>query len=230
MKMQRLKTIINFIDHNSIVADIGTDHGVVPIYLVEENIAKKVIATDISKPSLEKLKNKLQDKSGSLNIETRCSDGLESILPFEVDTIVISGMGGVLIEEILSHSINIAKTANRIILQPNNGADHLRRWLLNNGFYIVEEKDLYENKKYYTVLSVQTGIERTYSDKEYLYGRRLIESQSPVLFQYLKSLQKEKEIILSKLIKVGSSSAETRIDELKKEIKEIEEVLENYDT
>ncbi len=230
MKMQRLKTIINFIDHNSIVADIGTDHGVVPIYLVEENIAKKVIATDISKPSLEKLKNKLQDKSGSLNIETRCSDGLESILPFEVDTIVISGMGGVLIEEILSHSINIAKTANRIILQPNNGADHLRRWLLNNGFYIVEEKDLYENKKYYTVLSVQTGIERTYSDKEYLYGRRLIESQSPVLFQYLKSLQKEKEIILSKLIKVGSSSAETRIDELKKEITEIEEVLENYDT
>lgn len=230
MKMQRLKTIINFIDHNSIVADIGTDHGVVPIYLVEEKIAKKVIATDISKPSLEKLKNKLQDKSGSLNIETRCSDGLESILPFEADTIVISGMGGVLIEEILSHSIDIAKTANKIILQPNNGADHLRRWLLNNGFYIAEEKDLYENKKYYTVLCVQTGIERAYSDKEYLYGRRLIENQSPVLFQYLKSLQKEKEIILSKLIKVGSSSAEKRMDELKKEIKEIEEVLEHYDT
>lgn len=230
MKMQRLKTIIHFIEKNSIVADIGTDHGVVPIYLIEENIAKKVIATDISKPSLEKLENKLQEKAGSLNIETRCSDGLKQILPFEVDTIIISGMGGVLIEEILSHFIETAKTASTLILQPNNAVDHLRRWLLYNGFYIENEKDLFENRKYYTILCVKRGLDKPYTETEYKFGRRLIENQSIVLKKYLIHLKDEKSSILTKLNSIGSSSASERINELQKDINEINEVIEAYDS
>ena len=101
MASLRLKKICNLVDENSIVADIGTDHGIIPIELSKNNMSKKIIATDISKSCLEKLEQKLIYNSNIVNIETRVSDGLDCFDEFEVDTIIISGMGGILIKEIL---------------------------------------------------------------------------------------------------------------------------------
>ena len=126
MISKRLKLICDFVEKDSIVADIGTDHGLIPLYLSKNNISKKVIATDISKNSLSKLENILESNSFINCIDIRVSDGLNGLNEFEVDTIIISGMGGILISEILKSSINIAKSANRIILSPNNSLYHLR--------------------------------------------------------------------------------------------------------
>lgn len=230
MKMQRIKTIIRFIEKNSIVADIGTNHGVVPIYLLEENISKKVIATDISQNSLDKLENKLSEKPSELNIITRCSDGLKDIKPFEVDTIVISGMGGFLIEEILSSSLEVAKSSSKLILQPNNSIDHLRGWLNRNGFIIQEENDLFEKEIYYSVLCVLSGLEEPYNQTELKYGRSLIDNKSEVLREYLIRQIKEKEGILKQLERNDSIAVRERISELKKDIKEMNEVLKIYET
>lgn len=230
MKMQRIKTIISFIEKNSIVADIGTDHGVVPIYLLEENISKKVIATDISQNSLDKLENKLAEKPSDLNIVTRCSDGLKDIKPYEADTIVISGMGGFLIEDILSSSLEVAKSSSKLILQPNNSIDHLRGWLNRKGFVIQKEKDLFEKGIYYSVLCVRSGLEEKYSPIELKYGRSLINSKSAVLREYLMMQQSEKEGIVKQLERNDSISIRERITELKKDIEEIDEVLKIYET
>ena len=145
----RLKKICNLVDINSIVADIGTDHGIIPIELSKSCISKKIIATDISKNSLEKLEHKLIYNSNIVNIETRVSDGLYCFDEFEVDTIIISGMGGILIKEILEKNLSVAKTANSLILSPNNSLDILRKFLLQNNFVIEKEDDVIENKKYY---------------------------------------------------------------------------------
>ncbi|MDL2310920.1 class I SAM-dependent methyltransferase, partial [Peptostreptococcaceae bacterium OttesenSCG-928-C18] len=152
MNQERLIKIANLIGKNSIVADIGTDHGLIPIFLSENNISKKIIASDISERSLSKLVDKLEYNPHILNIETRVSDGLKKIHPFEMDTIVIAGMGGILITRILDESINIAKSANDLILQANNGLCELRKFLHNNGFYISDEDDVIENGKYYQII------------------------------------------------------------------------------
>ncbi|MBF1276606.1 MAG: SAM-dependent methyltransferase, partial [Parvimonas micra] len=107
MASLRLKKICNLVDENSIVADIGTDHGIIPIELSKNNMSKKIIATDISKSCLEKLEQKLIYNSNIVNIETRVSDGLDCFDEFEVDTIIISGMGGILIKEILEKNLNV---------------------------------------------------------------------------------------------------------------------------
>ena len=98
----RLEKIVEFVDNNSIVADIGTDHGLVPIYLSKNKIAKRIIGIDVSEKSLLKLKLKIENNMKYQNIYPIVSDGLKALKPFEVDTIIISGMGGLLISKILS--------------------------------------------------------------------------------------------------------------------------------
>ena len=172
----RLKKICDLVDENSIVADIGTDHGIIPIELSKNHIAKKIIATDISEDSLEKLEQKLIYNSNIVNIETRVSDGLDCFNEFEVDTIIISGMGGILIKEILERNLTVAKSANNLI--NTIISIFMRGFLLQNNFVIEKEDDVIENKKYYQILKVKRGKDFYRNDYEYLYGKLLIKNKS----------------------------------------------------
>lgn len=153
----------------------------------KNHIAKKIIATDISEDSLEKLEQKLIYNSNIVNIETRVSDGLDCFNEFEVDTIIISGMGGILIKEILERNLTVAKSANNLILSPNNSLDVLRKFLLQNNFVIEKEDDVIENKKYYQILKVKRGKDFYRNDYEYLYGKLLIKNKSENLKLFLEN-------------------------------------------
>ncbi len=222
----RLKKICNLVDINSIVADIGTDHGIIPIELSKSCISKKIIATDISKNSLEKLEHKLIYNSNIVNIETRVSDGLYCFDEFEVDTIIISGMGGILIKEILEKNLSVAKTANSLILSPNNSLDILRKFLLQNNFVIEKEDDVIENKKYYQILKVKSGKDFYRNGYEFLYGKLLIKNKSENLRIFLENELKKYENILDK-INLASKSNE-RILEITNLINEIRGILNEF--
>lgn len=222
----RLKKICNLVDINSIVADIGTDHGIIPIELSKSCISKKIIATDISKNSLEKLEHKLIYNSNIVNIETRVSDGLYCFDEFEVDTIIISGMGGILIKEILEKNLSVAKTANSLILSPNNSLDILRKFLLQNNFVIEKEDDVIENKKYYQILKVKRGKDFFRNGYEFLYGKLLIKNKSENLRIFLENELKKYENILDK-INLASKSNE-RILEITNLINEIRGILNEF--
>ncbi|MFT4444622.1 tRNA (adenine(22)-N(1))-methyltransferase [Parvimonas sp. G1967] len=222
----RLKKICNLVDINSIVADIGTDHGIIPIELSKSCISKKIIATDISKNSLEKLEHKLIYNSNIVNIETRVSDGLYCFDEFEVDTIIISGMGGILIKEILEKNLSVAKTANSLILSPNNSLDILRKFLLQNNFVIEKEDDVIENKKYYQILKVKRGKDFYRNSYEFLYGKLLIKNKSENLRIFLENELKKYENILDK-INLASKSNE-RILEITNLINEIRGILNEF--
>ncbi|EGV09175.1 hypothetical protein HMPREF9127_1054 [Parvimonas sp. oral taxon 393 str. F0440] len=222
----RLKKICNLVDINSIVADIGTDHGIIPIELSKSCISKKIIATDISKNSLEKLEHKLIYNSNIVNIETRVSDGLYCFDEFEVDTIIISGMGGILIKEILEKNLSVAKTANSLILSPNNSLDILRKFLLQNNFVIEKEDDVIENKKYYQILKVKRGKDFYRNAYEFLYGKLLIKNKSENLRIFLENELKKYENILDK-INLASKSNE-RILEITNLINEIRGILNEF--
>ena len=222
----RLKKICDLVDENSIVADIGTDHGIIPIELSKNHIAKKIIATDISEDSLEKLEQKLIYNSNIVNIETRVSDGLDCFNEFEVDTIIISGMGGILIKEILERNLTVAKSANNLILTKNNSLDVLRKFLLQNNFVIEKEDDVIENKKYYQILKVKRGKDFYRNDYEYLYGKLLIKNKSENLKLFLENELKKYRDIIDK-ISIESKNNK-RIIEITNLINKIRGILDEF--
>ena len=225
MKKLRLEEIINLVDDNSIVADIGTDHGIVPYELIKSNKAKKVIASDISEKSLDKLREKLDYLDEPEKIILNVSDGLDNLNEYQVDTIIISGMGGNLIVDILNKNIDVAKSANCLILGANNSLSVLRKFLHDNSFEIIEEVDLFENDKYYQIIKIKVGKQLFSNDYEYEFGKFLIDNKSENLKQYIKQQIENKKTILSNISEKDSDNVKNAIDNINVEIKELEKVL-----
>lgn len=212
----RLKTLCEFVEKNSIVADIGSDHGLVPIFLSENKIAKKVIATDISANSLSKLEEKLLYNEDINNIETRVSDGLDAIAEYEVDTLIISGMGGILVKNIIERNMDVAKSINTLILSPNNSLDILRKFLFENGFCVEDELDAFENGKYYQILKVRLGRDCYKNENEFIFGKHILSKKSKNLYKFLdKEYRKYCNIVDG--IKSNSDNSQ-RISELNEKL------------
>ena len=140
----RMAAVMNFVRAGSRVVDVGADHGYLSIELVKSGRAAKVIATEKNpKPFAAAQKN--ISAAGLENlIEIRLGDGLKILTPGEVDTICIAGMGGALIEKILSDAPDVGGACDRLILQPMNAAEKIRAWLARNGWKIADE-DLAED-------------------------------------------------------------------------------------
>ena len=158
----RLKTIAELVTPGYRAADIGTDHGYVPIYLVRNGICPFVIAADLSPGSLEKARGNIEragllrsGSDGPFGIECRLSDGLSAFTPGEVDAIIISGMGGILMERILRDSPLVVRSAKELILSPHRDLQLLRDYAAGSGFVITEDLSLVDKKKTYPVLKIR---------------------------------------------------------------------------
>ncbi len=138
MTDSRIKAVMNFVEKNSRVADIGADHGYLAIELLKNSIASYVVASDKNAAPLDAAKKNIAAAGLNDFIDTRLGDGLKVLREGEVDTICIAGMGGALIVEILNESPTILKSAKQLILQPMNAIDKLQEWLKNNGWYIAD--------------------------------------------------------------------------------------------
>ncbi|MBQ7705834.1 MAG: SAM-dependent methyltransferase [Selenomonadaceae bacterium] len=134
----RIKAVLNFVEKNSRVADIGADHGYLSIELVKSGRASFVIASDKNSGPLDAAKKNISAAGLSDFIEVRLGDGLKVLREGEVETICIAGMGGALIVEILSDSPEILKSVQQLILQPMNATEKLLEWLKNNDRYIAD--------------------------------------------------------------------------------------------
>ena len=162
------------------VADIGTDHAHIPIALVAESRAEHVIAVDIKEGPLEIARNNVEEYGFTEQIDIRQSDGLEAVLPEEVDTVIISGMGGTMICDILSRAIGFH--SHDFILQPMTAQDELREFLIRNGYRVVRESLAKEEDKIYNVMVVVQEWEEEISEDDLFYhiGRSLIEEKDPL--------------------------------------------------
>lgn len=218
---KRLQTIADFVKKNSVVADIGTDHAHIPIYLIENNIIDKAYACDINKGPLEKAKENIANFGVSKNIVLRLSNGLDKMSNKEVDTIIIAGMGGELIIDILNRGKSFFDKKNTFILSPHTKTDEVRDYLIRKGFTIIKENMCIDEGKFYTVIEVRyTGNTVVYSEAELLYGKYLIENKHPVLLRFLK---KEEEKYISILSNTGLN--EDRKKELRHRLDIIKETM-----
>lgn len=156
----RLQVIANLINKGQTMADIGTDHGFLPLYLFEREISPKVILADISKGSLQKAIDNVEEKACKEEDKTsafqfRLGNGIEILGAGEVDVVVIAGMGGLLMTQILGADLEKSKSFKKIILQPRNAPGKLRYWLMNNGFQILSENLVREGKYICEILAVE---------------------------------------------------------------------------
>lgn len=153
---KRLLLIAENIPAGSRVADVGTDHAVLPIHLVKTGITDRVIASDIAKKPLEKAAENVKRAGLSGVIELRLSDGLKGVSPDEVDTVVIAGMGGELIADILEAAPWLRNKQYRLILQPMTKAEKLRRYLREQQYEFLGEQAVYDAGRYFTVMVLHT--------------------------------------------------------------------------
>ena len=217
---KRLQTIADFVKKGAVVADIGTDHAHIPIYLIKNNIISRAYACDINTGPLEKAEENI-NYYGVKNIELRLSNGLEKLKTDEADTVIIAGMGGELITDILERGRRFFDTERKFILSPHTKIDEVRKYLLSNGFEITKEDMCIDEGKFYTVMEVKyTENKEMYSEAELLYGKYLIENKHPVLLRFLK---KEEAKYISILSNIGLN--EERKTELRHRLDIIKETI-----
>lgn len=198
MKLKgRLKMIAEKIPECEILTDIGTDHAYIPIYAAEKNICRKALAVDLRAGPLKMANVNISRHGLEEKIETRIGSGLEPVLPEETDIVVISGMGGNLIKDILFNSAEKARKAKLLLLQPNNAPDALRKWLYENGYTIVEESLAEDAGKIYCLIMARwTGSAEKKDEFAYYAGEKLFDGKDDLLRKYLGKKLKELDVII----------------------------------
>ncbi|MBQ9885315.1 MAG: SAM-dependent methyltransferase [Lachnospiraceae bacterium] len=225
---ERLQKIISMVTPGLITADIGTDHGYVPIELVSRDIAPRVIAMDVNKGPLKKAEGNIKRAGLSDFIELRLSDGLKNLEKDEAQCVIIAGMGGLLIRRILEDDFDKVSRLKEMILSPHSDIDEVRRFLTENGFVIEKEDMLVEEGKYYTIIKAVRGESDTYSDAELKYGRYLLNTRNKTLFDFLMKENNQLEKIALTLKDKSGEKAAARMQEIRQEKDVIQHAMSYY--
>lgn len=184
---ERLMTAVQFVREGSKLADIGTDHGYLPIFLILEGRISFAIAADINKGPLDKADENIHKYSLDGKIKTALCDGLTRIDKREVDDIAIFGMGGELIVKILDEAPWLKDTSKRLILQPMTHPEKLRKYLADNGYRIIGEALSFDRGKIYqTICAEYDGIIREFDDITLLYGEYILKNGGDLLSEQME--------------------------------------------
>ena len=212
---ERLKDIASLIDNCDIIADIGTDHGYLPIYLIQTGICKKAIASDVAIGPLSKAIENINKYQLNDSIKTTLCSGLEKI-DSNVNTVIMAGMGANLIIDLITNAPHKYET---YILQANLNVNLLREFLVNNGFEIIDEKVSFAGKKFYEILKVKQGTQ-TLNEMQLKYGPINLVNKSPLFVKKWESVINTYKHILNDF--KGSESEQKRLND---EIVEISNIL-----
>ena len=224
---KRLLCCASMVQPGSRVADIGTDHGYLGIYLLQSGAARHVIACDLRKDPLENARRnaKLFGVDGAM--ELRLSDGLEKILPDEVDTVVMAGMGGDLIQKILSQCPWRKREGLQFILQPQSAGNVLRRWLCEDGFEIQREEPVQDGHFLYTVMDIRQGEPAPLTPGTEYASPALLASGSPLGGNYLARVENALQETVRGLTNAEKQRPE-RLSYFRQALLEIQEMRKNY--
>ncbi|MBR0139433.1 MAG: SAM-dependent methyltransferase, partial [Firmicutes bacterium] len=174
-------------------ADIGTDHGFVPVFLLREGLADRVILTDINRGPLEKARKNIEDLGLSKELtDLRLGPGLTVLEKGEVDTVIIAGMGGELIASILAEDLEKSRSFGFYVLQPRSRENVLRQWLDDNNFYVTDERLVREKGRICQVICASPeGEGEVFKDPtDYIYPPMLMASDEPIAREYFEREKK----------------------------------------
>ena len=252
----RLSAIADMVTEGNRLVDVGCDHGYLPVYLIQQKKIPSAVAMDVRKGPLSRAKEHIRQYGLEKYIQTRLSDGLSALEAGEGDTLVIAGMGGPLMERILTDGQSVRDSFSELILQPQSDIPHFRRYIQSQGWKIAEEKMVEEDGKFYPMMRVRkeererpeslgaeisladgTGQENAkgvnaeapYTLAE-AFGAFLLEEHNPVLYRYLQREARIRENILKQLEAAPVAEAvSARIREVKEEAQLISAALAEYE-
>ncbi len=184
----RLMAVANLIRRGTRVADIGTDHAYLPVYLAERGISERIIASDLRVGPIENAKQNVEAAGLEDKISLRLSDGLQAFFCDEVDEISVAGMGGILIAQIIEQAPWLKDSSKHLVLQPMSHAEILREFLINNCYKIIEETVCEDSGKLYCVMSVVYSGEKADYAQHYEYYGEIPSCREPLAKEYLSRL------------------------------------------
>ncbi len=231
----RMRAVADLVKPCKCAADVGCDHGYIAIELVRGKVCERVIAMDINKGPLERASENIRLCGLSAQIETRLSNGLEALRAGEADCMVCAGMGGRLAASILTSGASKARQMKQLVLQPQSELFEFRRYLRENDFAIEREDMVFEDGKYYPMMSVVPAALAECIDVDEkrrriydMYGRYLLESSNSVLLQYLLRQREKLALIRRGLEEKGRAQGRRRMGEIDGEMDDIKFCLEEY--
>ena len=228
---ERLLHIAGQVRTGQILADVGCDHGYLPIYLVQKGCMQRAIAMDINEGPLQRAREHIKQESLGEYIQTRLSNGLDKLSPGEADAVIIAGMGGNLTIDILTRGEAVVRTLDQLILEPQSDLAAVRAFLRENDYFIEAEDLVHEDGKYYPILRVlpqKSSDVSAFSEESGLplavldaYGHRLLSERHPVLLSFLKKEKSQCEQILA-----GLPEEDTKSDRIARRRAELAEKME----
>lgn len=222
-----MEAVAAMVTSGGVLADVGTDHGYIPIVLVQKHKITGAIAMDINEGPLARAKEHIKDACLEPYIQTRLSDGVQALTEGEADSIVVAGMGGELILHILEEGEKVCRAAKEMILQPQSELQKVREYLRIKHYKIMDEDMVCEDGKYYPmmrVIPVEEDDSWSKMNEESvtacdIYGPLLLRNGHPVLRRFLVKQHRQLTEIIQNLKKQQETPAiEERIGQLQREL------------
>ena len=216
---QRLNAIKEYLPSCLVVADIGADRGELPLALLKDGIAQKVILADVSENSIRRAKELFAEEKETARADFRVGDGLSVLAPKEVEYAIFAGMGGLTICEILAHRPGVTAALRGLVIQAMGNSDKVRALINSMGFRIAGETMVFEEGQYYIIIHAVQG-EQVLSPTDIFAGPCLLTQRDPLLRAYLNAEKARAQAVLVKLKKKGKGRF--RQEELNVYLKQIE--------
>lgn len=224
----RLERLARLVYGESVIADIGTDHAILPIYLVKKGFVSRVIAGEINEKPYRLACQRVWEREMEAYIEVRRGDGLQILKPGEASVAIIAGMGGRNIIDILGDCPDVTDSISRFVLQPMSEADVLRLWLSRHYFNIVDEALVKEKEHMYEVIVAAHGLETSSGESLIALGPKLVAARHPLLDEHLDLLILRYGAILDQMEKMANPSPDNwrRMRCIKTHLKQLEGIRE----
>ena len=226
----RLRAAAELVERGSCLADIGTDHAYLPVWLLLEGRIRRAIAADLRPGPLSRARATAQRYGCTRGIDFRLCDGLSGLSAGEADTIVIAGMGGETIARILEGASWVREGAITLILQPMSAQQELRRWLWRSGFCLDREEIVCEGEKLYNIVVARFGGAVPLALGEEWAGRQYPGLDQPLRGRYLRRLLEKTDRALAGLAQSRDAGADPRREELLRLRRELEDMEKEWNT
>ena len=219
MKLSKRLSVIKEMVPSGVVADVGSDHGKLIISLLEDKVILKGYGIENKKAPFSRLEKAIDDAHAKEQLTALFSDGI-SELPSDVDVVVIAGMGGYLIINILESHPEKLTNVKSIVVDAHNSVDKVRKSIVSLGYFIRDEKVVFEDDIYYEIIRFDKGESKPLDELDYEFGPILRREKSDLFRQKYQTMLVNLKALLSK-----DNLPQTRRDEINRQIERLESVL-----
>ncbi|MBI6911817.1 tRNA (adenine(22)-N(1))-methyltransferase [Pseudomonas palleroniana] len=222
----RLERVAANVPAESRLADIGSDHAYLPVALMHRGVITAAVAGEVATTPFHAAQRTVRDNGLEQHISVRLANGLAAIEPGDgITAISLCGMGGETIRDILDAGKACLSGLERLILQPNGGEQPLRQWLMDNGYSILHEELLHENRFYYEIIVAERAGPVTYSAEQLYFGPLQMQARSPVFLAKWQRLLRQKHKTLASLEQARQAVPPAKVQEVAREVRWISELL-----